>query len=74
MPGDCLIGWYSVIHTHVFLTVWFQRERGKDLLSVAIMEPILRSMVKSDAENDMETEFLMTSRGGSSLRGDDELA
>jgi hypothetical protein len=31
-------------------------------------------MVKSDVENDMEIEFLMTSRGGSSLLGDKELA
>jgi hypothetical protein len=31
-------------------------------------------MVKSDAENDMETEFLMTTSGGLSLRGDEKLA
>jgi hypothetical protein len=75
MPEDCSIGWYSVVHTHVlFLTVWFQRERSKALLSVAIMGLVLWSMVKSDAENDMETEFLMTTSGGSSLRGDEELA
>jgi hypothetical protein len=35
---------------------------------------VLHSMVKSDAENDMETRFLMTSNGGSSLRGDEKLA
>jgi hypothetical protein len=62
------------VHTHVFLTVWFQKERVEDLLSVAIMEHVLGSMVKSDMENDMETEFLMTSNGGSSLGGDEELA
>jgi hypothetical protein len=56
------------------LTVWFQKERVEDLLSVAIMEHVLGSMVKSDMENDMETEFLMTSNGGSSLGGDKELA
>jgi hypothetical protein len=31
-------------------------------------------MVKTGAENDMEAEFLMTSNGGSSLCGDEELA
>jgi hypothetical protein len=31
-------------------------------------------MVKLEAENDMEAEFLMTSNGGSSLCGDEELA
>jgi hypothetical protein len=38
-----------------FLTVWFQRKRGEALLYVAIMGQVLRSMVKSDEENDMET-------------------
>jgi hypothetical protein len=31
-------------------------------------------MMKSDAENDMGSGFLKTSNGGSSLRGDEELA
>jgi hypothetical protein len=57
MPRDCWIEWYSVVNTHVFFTVWFQRECGKALLSVAIMGHVLRSMVKSVAENDMETRF-----------------
>jgi hypothetical protein len=57
-----------------FLTVWFQRERGKALPSVTIMGHVLRSMMKLDAENDMETEFLMTSNGDSSLCDDEELA
>jgi hypothetical protein len=57
-----------------FLTIWFRWERGEALFSVAIMGHVLRSTVKSDAENDMETEFLMTSNGGSSLRGDEEHA
>jgi hypothetical protein len=48
------------------LTVGFQSERGKALLS----ETRLTFLVKSDAENDMETRFLITSNGGSSLRGD----
>jgi hypothetical protein len=39
-----------------FLTVWFQRELGEALLSVAIMSHVLRFMVKSEAENDMEAE------------------
>jgi hypothetical protein len=65
MPGDCLIGWYSVMCTHVFtLAVWFEREHGKSLLSIAMKKHVLRSMVKSEAENDMEAEFLMTSNGG----------
>jgi hypothetical protein len=57
-----------------FSAVWFQRERGKALLSIAIIGHVLRSMVKSDAKNDMETEFLMTSNGGLSLCVDEELA
>jgi hypothetical protein len=31
-------------------------------------------MVKSEAENDMETEFLRTCNGGLSLCGEEELA
>jgi hypothetical protein len=31
-------------------------------------------MVKPEAENDMEAEFLMTSNGGLSLCGDEELS
>jgi hypothetical protein len=58
----------------IFLAVEFQRERGEALLSVAIMGHVLRSMVKSGAENDMEAEFLMTSNDGLSLCGDEELA
>jgi len=39
MPGDCWIGWYSIVRTRVFsLTVWFQRERFEALLAVNIME------------------------------------
>jgi hypothetical protein len=38
------------------------------------MGHVLWSMVNSDAENNMETEFLMTSSGGSSLHSDEELA
>jgi hypothetical protein len=51
------------------LTVWSQSERGEALLllSVAIMGHVVWSMVKSEAENDMEAKFLMTSNGGSSL-------
>jgi hypothetical protein len=56
------------------LTIWFQMERGKALLSVAIIGHVLRSMVKSEVENDMEAEFLMTSNDGSSLCGDEELS
>jgi hypothetical protein len=36
----------------------------KTLQSVAIMGHVLRSIVNSEAENDMEAEFLMTSNGG----------
>jgi hypothetical protein len=56
------------------MTVWFQSERDAALLSLAIMEHVLRSMVKTEAENDIEAEFLMTSNGGSSLFGNEELA
>jgi hypothetical protein len=57
-----------------FLTICFQREHDEDLMSFAIMGHILRSKVNLDAENDMETKFLMTSNGGSSLCVDEELA
>jgi hypothetical protein len=60
--------------THVFSDIWFQWESGEAILSVSIMGHVSRSMVKSDTENDMETEFLMTNNGCSSLRGDEELA
>jgi hypothetical protein len=51
--------------THIFtLAARFQRERDEALLSVSIMRDVLLSMVKSEAENDMEAEFLMTSNGG----------
>jgi hypothetical protein len=42
----------------------FERKRGEALLSVAIMGHVLRSMVKSEAENDIESGFLMPSCGG----------
>jgi hypothetical protein len=57
-----------------FLAVWFQRERGEALLSVAIMRHILRSMVKSKAENDMVAEFFRTVIEDFCLYGDEELA
>jgi hypothetical protein len=43
------------------------------LLAVAIMGRILRSIVKSDVDNEMETKLLMTRQGGSILCGDYEL-
>jgi hypothetical protein len=62
-------------HAHqYFLTVWFQREWDKALLSAAIMELVLWSMVKSKTENDMQAKFPMTSNDGFSLCDDDELA
>jgi hypothetical protein len=51
-----------------------KKECGEALFSVAIMGHILRSMVKSEAENDMEAIFLRTSNSGLSLCGDEELA
>jgi hypothetical protein len=52
LPRDCWLRWDSVVRTHVFfLTVWFQRERGEALLSVAIKWHVLRSMMKSEAES-----------------------
>jgi hypothetical protein len=39
------------------------------LLFIAIVGHILRYMLKSKAENDMEAEFLMTSNGDLSLCG-----
>jgi hypothetical protein len=43
------------------------------MLSIDIIGHVLRSMVKSEAENDRKTEFLRTSIRGSSLCGDKEL-
>jgi hypothetical protein len=48
--------------------------RKQHVLSFAIMGHILRYMVKSKVENDMEAEFLMTSNGGLSICDDEELA
>jgi hypothetical protein len=47
-----------------FLTIW----------SVVIMRHVLRSMVKSEAKNDMAAKFFRTSNGGSGLYGNEELA
>jgi hypothetical protein len=44
------------------------------LLSVAILGHVLRSVVKSEVEDDMEAEFLMISNGVSSLYRNEELA
>jgi hypothetical protein len=66
MPGDYWIRSYSVVRTINF-SYNFQRKRGKVLLPVAIRAHILRSMVKSKMENEMEFEFLMTSNDDSSL-------
>jgi hypothetical protein len=63
------------VHTHVFfLTIWFQRERGEALLSVAILRLVLRSMLKSEVKNYIKAESLRTSSGDSSLCGDEDLA
>jgi hypothetical protein len=66
MPGDYWIRSYSVVRTINF-SYNFQRKCGEVLLPVAIMAHILRSMVKSKMENDMEFEFLMASNDDSSL-------
>jgi hypothetical protein len=62
------------MHTHVYSGHLFQREHGETLLSVAIMGHVFRYMIKSEAKNDMEAEFLMASNGGPSLCGDEEIA
>jgi hypothetical protein len=74
--ASCLEIAGSVDHAHprFFLTIWFQRECGAVLLSVAIMGHVFCSTVKSEAENDIETEFLMTSNGGLNLCDDEKLA
>jgi hypothetical protein len=48
--------------------------RKQHVLSFAIMGHVLRHMMKSKTENDMEAEFLMTSSGDLSLCGDEKLA
>ena len=73
MPGDCWIGWYSIVRTHVFsLTVWFQRERFEALLVVTIME---HAFLFYGAGGECHgRRDLRTSNGGLSLCGDEELA
>jgi hypothetical protein len=61
--------WYLVMRTD-FFTLWFQRECGKDLLSIAIMGHVFEVR----GENDMQAEFPMINNGGLSLCGDEELA
>jgi hypothetical protein len=73
MPGDSWIGCVSVMRTHVFLAIWFQKEHCEALFSVSIMGYVLWSMVKSKAENSMEAEFLRTSSGSLSLCSDEKL-
>jgi hypothetical protein len=51
MPGDCWIGWWSVVRNHIFPTVWFQREQGEAGQSVAIMGHVFSSMMKLVVEN-----------------------
>jgi hypothetical protein len=65
-PGENWIRSYSVVRT-MFFPYCFRRERGEVLLSFAIMGHIFRCMVKSNMENDMEVEFLMTSNDDLSL-------
>jgi hypothetical protein len=73
MPGDCWIRRDSVVRTHVFPSHLVSGGACEAPLSVAISRPVLRSMVKSEAENDMEAKFLRTSGGGPILCGDEEL-
>ena len=73
MPGDCWIGWYSIVRTRVFsLTVWFQSERFEALLAVNIMEHAF-SFHGAGGECHVSRD-LRTSNGGSNLSGDEELA
>jgi hypothetical protein len=56
------------------LIVWFQRERCKALLPVAIMGHVLYSPWRSHRRRWYESQVLRTSNGGMSLGGDGELA
>jgi hypothetical protein len=74
MSDDSWIGWYSAVCIHVYFDRLISEKHGEALLSVAITEHVFRFMVKSEEENDMETKFLITSNGGSSLYGHEELS
>jgi hypothetical protein len=66
------IGFWGA-HPCFYWQFGFRGKRDKAMLSIDIIGHVLRSMVKSEAENDRKTEFLRTSIRGSSLCGDKEL-
>jgi hypothetical protein len=66
------IGFWGA-HPCFYWPFGFRGKRDKAMLSIDIIGHVLRSMVKSEAENDRKTEFLRTSIRGSSLCGDKEL-
>jgi hypothetical protein len=57
MSGDCRIEWVSIARNHIFLTVWFQRERREALHSVTIAGFVLRTMMKLVVKNGMEAKI-----------------
>jgi hypothetical protein len=57
--------------THVFSYRLVSEGACEALLFVAIVEQVLRFMVKSEAENNMVAEFFWTSNSGASLCGDE---
>jgi hypothetical protein len=62
------------VRTHVFLTVWFQRECCESLLVVTIMGHAFSSMLNLAGGQWHGSRYLGTSGDDSTLRGDDELA
>jgi hypothetical protein len=74
MPGDCWLGWDSVVRTIVFSDRLVSEGAWRSSIICCHYETRLLSMVKSETKNDMEAKFLMTSSGGSSFCGNGELA
>jgi hypothetical protein len=74
MPRVCWIGCDSVVCTHIFLTVWFQRERCKALQAVTIMGHAFSPIVKSTGGKYYGSQYLGTSNDELTFRSDDELA
>jgi hypothetical protein len=57
MPRVCWIRWNSVERTHVFPTVWFERERWEALLAITVMGMLSLPWQSRVAENVMEAEI-----------------
>jgi hypothetical protein len=77
MGSSCLeiagFGLNSVMRTHIFLTVWFQRERCEALLSLTIMGHVL-DIPWGSLKRRMSGQLGYASNGDFCLCGVEELA